>query len=71
MNEKKTFNNQTLTQTLDRSSSEGNRRKQTFHQQGLDLIFSKEGSLTINIYEWKGIEIFGRDKKTLLLFYDI
>ena len=27
------------------------------------LFFPEEGSLPTNIYEWRGVEIFGRDKK--------
>ena len=32
--------------------------------QGLNFIFSKEGNLPTNIYGWRGVEIFGREKKT-------
>ena len=39
--------------------------------QGLNFVFRYEGSLPTNSYEWRSLEIFGRDKKNIFIFYNI
>ena len=35
--------------------------------QGLNFIFSKEENLPTSIYKWRGVEIFGRNKKNIIV----